>query len=53
MDFIGRLGEGADGCGRDWVGMGWRERVCGEMTGIGGHLRVVWKPSEVETSCNL
>lgn len=19
MDFIGRLGEGADGCGRDWV----------------------------------
>jgi hypothetical protein len=31
----------------------WRERFQREMAGIGWHLGVVWKPSEVETFWNV
>ena len=45
--YLGRFGLGVD------QGMiqsrEWRKKVLGKMTGIGAHVRVIWKPSLVET----
>lgn len=37
------LGSGRDGNRRDQLGDGGRERVWGEVIGIGGNLEVLWK----------